>query len=125
VNEGVAGSRAFEVTEREESSKALVDRLGLVDQPFTKKLLHVGPGSCWGGCVQGTHEIAVVVMVLKRQGCSGVVFVAVAPPRHPRNCKNLLLPLLQATCKEYDALIFFPRLCIKLLINIKNLSFLS
>ena len=58
-----------------------------------------------------------VVVVLKRQGCSGVVFVAVAPPRHPQSCKNLLLQLLQATCKEYDALVFSLTF-IKLLINL-------
>jgi hypothetical protein len=77
MNEGVAGSRAFEVTEREESSKALVDGLALVEQPIKKKLLQVGPGICWDGCFQWTHEIAVLL-----SGCSGVVFVALAPPSH-------------------------------------------
>ena len=52
MNEGVAGSRALEITEREESSKAFVDGLALVEQPIKKKLLQVRPGICWDGCFQ-------------------------------------------------------------------------
>jgi hypothetical protein len=84
MNEGVAGPRALEVTEREESSKALVDGLALVEQPIKKKLFQVGPGICWGGCFQGTHEMAVVL-----SGCSG--------DQATQNYKN---PLLLQTCKN-------------------------
>lgn len=105
MDEGVAGSRAFEVTEREESSEALVDRLGLVDQSFTKKLLHVGPGSCWGGFVQGTHEIAVVVLVLKRLlwGCFCHSGTATTPAELE---ESAAAAFLQTTSKEDDAPVF-------------------